>query len=198
LRSHRAVVEDPGGTRQRILDVAEELGQTRGFNGFSYNDIAQRLSITRATLHYHFASKADLGRALISRYDAAFADGLASIDRETAAPAEKLRRYVALYEDVAGNERMCLCGMFAAEIGTLPEPMQVELRAFFDANERWLTQVFEAGLSSRTIQPRGSANAQARMLLGALEGAMLVARAYADPDRFRLSSAYMLADIVAP
>ena len=56
------------GTATRILDVAERLAQVRGFNGFSYADIAAEVGITKAALHYHFASKADLGEALISRY----------------------------------------------------------------------------------------------------------------------------------
>ena len=51
-------------TAHRILDVAEELVQTRGVNGMSYADISARLGITKASLHYHFASKADLVRPL--------------------------------------------------------------------------------------------------------------------------------------
>ena len=59
-------------TATRILDVAERLAQMRGFNGFSYADIAAELRITKASLHYHFATKADLGEALIGRYAARF------------------------------------------------------------------------------------------------------------------------------
>jgi TetR/AcrR family transcriptional repressor of nem operon len=71
---------------------------------------------------------------------------------------------------------MCLCGMLAAEYATLPAPMQEGLKLFFDANERWLTAVLEDGLRTGTFQFRESANERARVLLGALEGAMLVAR----------------------
>ena len=47
-----------GRTAEQILDVAEGLVQTRGFNSFSYADIAKQLGITTASLHYHFGSKA--------------------------------------------------------------------------------------------------------------------------------------------
>ena len=70
---------DDAGTAARILDVAEQLVQVRGFNGFSYADIAAELQITKAALHYHFASKADLGEALISRYASRFAEALAGV-----------------------------------------------------------------------------------------------------------------------
>ena len=59
---------DRSDTAARILDVAERLVQLRGFNGFSYADIAAELHITKASLHYHYAGKAELGRALIERY----------------------------------------------------------------------------------------------------------------------------------
>jgi TetR/AcrR family transcriptional repressor of nem operon len=53
------------GTGAKVLDVAERLLQTRGYNGFSYADVAAELKITKASLHYHFACKAELGEALI-------------------------------------------------------------------------------------------------------------------------------------
>src|ERR1700758_2996000 len=112
-------------TSDRILEEAGQLAQQRGFNGFSYADIAAALKITKASLHYHFASKADLGRALIVRYTERFQ---AALDALEGTPANTLRSYVKLYEDVLVRDRMCLCGMFAAEYSTLPGPMRHELR----------------------------------------------------------------------
>src|SRR5271169_5629314 len=94
-----------------VLDVAEQLAQMRGYNGFSYADIASQLGVTKASLHYHFRSKADLGRALVERYHAMFDSALHAIDRSASDAGDKLRRYVSLYESVLSNERMCLCGM---------------------------------------------------------------------------------------
>ncbi len=59
---------DGADTRTAILDAAERLVQTRGFNGFSYADVSSELGLTTAALHYHFAGKAELGLALITRY----------------------------------------------------------------------------------------------------------------------------------
>ena len=68
-------------TSTRILDVAERLVQVRGFNGFSYADVAGELNITKASLHYHFAGKAELGEALIAAVRGPFRRG-AGRDRE--------------------------------------------------------------------------------------------------------------------
>jgi TetR/AcrR family transcriptional repressor of nem operon len=178
-----------------ILDVAEELAQTRGYNGFSYADIAVQLGVTKASLHYHFPSKAELGRALIERYQTAFGVALDTIDDRAKLPQEKLRQYVRLYESVLSNERMCLCGMFAAEYATLPAPMQAGLKSFFDANERWLSTVLEDGRRAGIFLFTEPANERARVLLGALEGAMLVARSYGKLRRFQVAAAYVLADL---
>jgi TetR/AcrR family transcriptional regulator, transcriptional repressor for nem operon len=181
--------------KQRILDVAEQCAQMRGFNGFSYADVAEKLLCTKASLHYHFPSKADLGRALIERYHRVFGEALETIDRQAHGVREKLRRYVGLYDSVMRNDRMCLCGMFAAEYATLPAPMQNELRLFFDANEVWLAAVLEEGRRAGELAFRGSAKQRARSVLGSLEGAMLVARAYGDGRRFQSAAKQVLADL---
>src|SRR5207248_5636263 len=93
-------------TAQRILDVAERLVQTQGFNGFSYADISAELGITKASLHYHFATKAALGSALITRYCAEFRHALEGIDISAADAREKLRRYAGLYAEVLRQHRM--------------------------------------------------------------------------------------------
>src|SRR5258708_17906651 len=111
------------GTASRILEAAERLVQVRGFNGFSYADIAAELHITKAALHYPFASKAELGEALIGGYVARFAEALAGVDTGAARAPAKLDGYARLYLEVLRHRRMCLCGMLAAEYPTLPKPM---------------------------------------------------------------------------
>ncbi|HEY2202352.1 MAG TPA: TetR/AcrR family transcriptional regulator, partial [Solirubrobacteraceae bacterium] len=133
-------------TRTRILDVAERLVQTRGFNGFSYADIAGEVGITKASLHYHFATKAELGGVLIARYSEVFALALQKISASLADAERRLRAYVQLYSDVLSDERLCLCGMVAAEYATLPARMQEAIRAFFELNEAWVAEQLELGV----------------------------------------------------
>jgi TetR/AcrR family transcriptional repressor of nem operon len=186
-----------GSTAVRILDTAERLVQTRGFNGFSYADIATKLAITKASLHYHFPTKAALGRALIARYHEAFAGALAEIDAETEEPCEKLTRYARLYAAVLSDQRMCLCGMVAAEYATLPKGMQEELRRFFTANEVWLASVISDGARAGVIRVRSAPLESARLVLSALEGAMLIARSYHSTARFELTARRLLDDLIA-
>ena len=184
-----------GGTAQRILDVAEQLVQVRGFNGFSYADVAAELSITKASLHYHYSGKAELGVALIARYAERFTERLAAIDVEAADASAKLDAYARLYADVLRGRRMCLCGMLAAEYETLPEQIRQAVIAFFDDNEAWLAGVLEQGRTDGRLRFEASAKDTARMIIGGLEGAMLVARPYSDVERFHTAATTLLTNV---
>ncbi len=187
-----------GGTADRILDLAEQLAQTRGFNGFSYADISEALGITKASLHYHFRTKAELGRSLMERYRANFTAALEAIDATGVPAADKLEPYAKLYAQVLHGERMCLCGMLAAEYSTLAPPIQDEVRRFFDLNEAWLAGVLRAGREEGGLRFTGTPEEMARVLLGGLEGAMLVARSYGDPARFDEAARRLIADLTVP
>ncbi len=188
--------DDPTiGTAERILDVAERLVQTRGFNGFSYADVAAELGVTKAGLHYHYPGKAELGEALIARYSVRFAEALGQIDDTVRGAQARLAAYAGLYAQVLSGDRMCLCGMLAAEHQTLPQPMRSAVNRFFDENEAWLMRVLAQGKSGGTLSYDGSSRDAARVVLAALEGAMLVARAYGEPARFQSAAARTLASL---
>ncbi len=182
-------------TSERILDIAERLVQTRGFNNFSYADIAKELGITTASLHYHFRGKAELGRALITRYAERFAEGLDRIDREVPDPRSKLEAYAGLYAGVLEGKRMCMCGILAAEYQTLPRPMRRAVVGFFDENQRWLADVLEQGRTDKTLVYTGSPEDVAQSILSTLEGAMLVARPYGDLARFNSTAHQLLSGL---
>jgi len=179
----------------RILDVAERLVQHRGFNGFSYADVAAELNVTKASLHYHFAGKAELGEALITRYTRRFVAALAEIQRLDLDARAALEAYAELYAEVLRGRRMCLCGMLAAEYQTLPKQMQDAVIRFFDQNEAWLESVLEQGRSKGTLRFRESAREAARLVVSALEGAMLTARPYGDVDRFQAAATVLLSSL---
>ena len=138
-----------------------------------------------------------MGKRLIERYERSFLQALAEIDRVSADARERLRRYVDIYADVLGNDRMCLCGMLAAEHATLPKPMKAELKHFFDENERWLVAVLEEGQKRASCASPGLLVKLHRLLVGSLEGAMMLARSYDDVARFKSAADRLLAGLGA-
>jgi TetR/AcrR family transcriptional repressor of nem operon len=188
---------DSADTAARILDVAERLVQSRGFNGFSYADVASELKITKASLHYHFAGKAELGKALIGRYADRFENALGEIDGQGGDAPAKLAAYARIYADVLRARRMCLCGMLAADYDTLPKPMRDAVIRFFDENEAWLTGVLEQGQEAGTLRLDGPASEAAQALVSGLEGALLIARPYGDVARFQAAATRLLTSLAS-
>ncbi len=61
------IVKGAEERRNEILDVAERLFGTKGFDGTSTTDILNEIGIARGTLYYHFKSKEDILDAMIER-----------------------------------------------------------------------------------------------------------------------------------
>lgn len=182
---------------ERILDVAQLLVQTRGYNAFSYADIAAAVGIRKASVHYHFPGKGDLGRRLVERFRETCRAALAEIDRATADPRTRLERYTALFRATLDNDRMCLCGMLASEFASLPEGVRDEVVAAFADHEAWLIGVLRAGQQARCFRADVPAEEQARTLMAGLEGATLLARLHGDTGRFQTAARGLLAALEA-
>jgi TetR/AcrR family transcriptional repressor of nem operon len=172
------------GTADRILDIAERLVQQRGFNAFSYADVAKAVGIRKASLHYHYATKADLGVALVARYREVFLDALRGIETDVDDSLERLERYGDLYGAVLRRKRMCMCGMLATDAATLPKAMRDSVAEFFAENVAWLARVLEQGRKRHELSFDGPAATMAAFFVSTLEGAMLVAHGSGSHETF--------------
>jgi TetR/AcrR family transcriptional repressor of nem operon len=187
----------PRDTKTALLDLAQELAQTRGLNAFSFQDLAQGVGIRTASVHHHFPTKADLGRALMERYRATFRAELESILERTRRAPRRLELFVELFRrTLRQGNRLCLCGMLATEYTTLPSPVQTEVRAFFDETEAWLARVLEDGRRTDSFRFEGSSASVAKTLLATLEGAMIAARTFEDEKRLVRAADWLLSSLV--
>ena len=109
----------------------------------------------------------------------------------------KLAGYAELYAAVLERQRMCLCGMLAAEHRTLPDPLQQAVCDFFTMNTAWLRKVLEEGCADGSLRCPGTSEDSASMLLGVLEGGMLIARLDGDVARFSAAADQVLAGLTA-
>ena len=182
--------------RDKILASAQRLLQQRGFNGFSYADIANEVGIRKASLHHHFPSKADLGATLIEQYSTNVNNALATISGSPLPANEKLAAYVNFYRGSLEAERMCLGGMLATEVQTLDAIMLPGLKHFFTRILEWLTVVIMEGASQQLFTLSGSATDHARILLSTLQGALLVARATGDREAFEQTTALLISGLM--
>ena len=173
-------------TRTNILDVAQDLIQRRGANGMSFQDISDAVKIRKASIHHHFASKQDLVEALVMRYRDDFGTLLSEILSSKIQARSKLQRYGALFEGTlktGKQDKSCLCGMLAAEVSSLGDGPARSVKGFMQDNVTFLTKILKEGKEDGSLAIRGSVEDAASMVLAALEGGLLVARADGGPDQ---------------
>lgn len=171
-----------GETRRLILDIAEDLLQSRGYNGFSYQHISDALGIKKAAIHYHFASKADLGVALIQRYRARAlmqAQEVADLDWYS-----QLDTYFKVFVDYLNSgSKVCPGGVLGAEFHAIPEAMQCETRSMLQEANEYLAALLENGRADGAFTFVGKAENKATTMGASLQGALQIARVTA-ADRF--------------
>ncbi|MCD5329778.1 TetR/AcrR family transcriptional regulator [Chromobacterium piscinae] len=162
-------------TRKRILDLAEELLLTRGFNGFSYQHISSALGVRNAAIHYHFPKKSDLGVALIQRYRRRFQRFIEQ-QREWDA-ARRLEAYFGLSDQYyLQHKQICPSGILSTEFQTLPDDMREEASAFIDEMRQWAVAIVRLGRDTERMAYAGTPEAVGMMLFSALQGGLQLAR----------------------
>jgi TetR/AcrR family transcriptional regulator, transcriptional repressor for nem operon len=168
---------DMSTTAERVVDVAQDLIQRHGYNGFSYDDLSRVLGIKKPSIHHHFATKAELGAVVAQRYTHHFMAMLADIHQRHATAPARLRACVALFvKTYVDDKRLCLCGMLGAEADALPDVVTAQARQFFEQVTLWLAQELDAGRRGGELAFAASSRTQALAFLSALEGAMIVGR----------------------
>jgi len=166
-------------TRSLILREAEFLIRTRGYSAFSYADLAERVAITKASVHYYFPTKEELIVVLVREYIERFVAMLARIKQEHAGPGERLRVYANLFLDGFEKGMLPLCGALSAERSALPEAMRPTIEHFFQIHLDWLHGVLDDGLAEGALRPALSTEQAALLLLSTLEGGTFVGWAMA-------------------
>lgn len=172
-------------TRTAILDLAEELLQSRSFNAFSYQDIAEAIGIRKASIHYHFPSKEDLGVALVERFRRDALDWASRLVEKNITPKEKLEAYFAVQAKVLEKGKMiCALGILGAEFNALPPRLQESYTEFLDDQQRWLTRLLTKGQAGGEFEDDEKPEDLAAYIQAGIQGGLQIARASGRPDRF--------------
>jgi len=167
-------------TRQRILDSAQRLTQTRSFHGFSFQDIADEVGVRKASLYHHFDSKDAVAVAMLKRAaDWVRAELTKTEGRE---PKERLEAYFDVFRQIYGKgKRMCPGGSFAAVFDAVSSPVQTAVHRFAKMHVDWLEDVVRDGVEQGQFtvgdqRPRDVA----AQIAAAVQGALLVGRLSSD------------------
>jgi TetR/AcrR family transcriptional repressor of nem operon len=105
--------------REQLLEHTLVLIRSRGFNGFSYRDLAELVGVKTSSIHYYFPSKDDLVLEAVREYSRRISERLAGIDSSLPV-LEQARQYLTRCARRAVRGQICLAGMLSTEILSLP------------------------------------------------------------------------------
>ena len=177
-----------GDTAGKLVGGAAQLIMRVGYNGFSYADLSERFGIRKASIHYHFPSKADLVVAVVEQARAGIRDQIAALDEGSPVALDQLRFYTGYWERCIKDQSapFCLAAVLAAELPSLPDEVAASVRGHFVDLGKWLERLLELGVEQGTVHLEASPEIEAQAFMAAVYGAMLAARAFDDPERFHV------------
>ncbi|MEP6504784.1 MAG: TetR/AcrR family transcriptional regulator [Betaproteobacteria bacterium] len=186
-------------TATQIVASARLLLATRGYNGFSYADIAEAVGISKPSIHHHFPSKAELVRRVVVGYREEALAGLNGLNAQVADPVARLQGWTHFLQTCLrdGTLPFCICAMLATEMPTIPAEVGAVVRGHFDDLSGWLAALLAEGAHAGRFTLHAAAPTEASAFMAAIHGAMISARAYGDPGLFATISDALVARLRA-
>lgn len=164
--------------KQQILDIAIELLQTKVFSALSFQDIADKLGVSKAAIHSHFRTKEILGNALLEQY--------CEMGKEIHKKSEKAGdsawdKYNAFIDEIKQilivDNKSCPMTLLQLEHDLIPESMQENVSKAYNLDIDWLEQILTQGLKDEEMVFSGSPRDQASLILASMQGALINIRA---------------------
>lgn len=191
------MLSTPATTSERILEAAADLIQSRGYNGFSYLDIAKRVGIRKASVHHHFPTKGDLGQAVVRHFMARYTKVMKSIEADHDPGLDRIMAFADIAGGMLDQRHVCPCAMLATEIASLPEPMREELHRYYGLATAWLARCIRRGKTDGGILSATDAEDAAQMVLSTIQGASIAAHCVGSRARFDAAMRHLRLSLAA-
>lgn len=179
-----------------IFEAAETLIQTRGYNAFSYRNLAAIVGIKTSSIHYYFPTKADLGKAVVKKHIDLLCDELELLlSDKNFTYLKKVEIFIEsiIEKTYRSDQKMCLGGMLASDVLTLPHAIQYEVRDFFNRLEGWLTNLLLEAIKQKEIKMElKEAKNKAMLVLAIIEGSLLLARLFQHEENLAIAKQHIL------
>ena len=183
-------------TRERIMELAEELIVTKGYNAFSYQDISSELGIKNAAIHYYFPSKANLGTSIVKNNRQRFEEMVENMHIMKFDELKQLESFLRVYAKSARENKICVIGSLGPDFNTLPETSQTELKEMTDRIVEWLSSILETGREKGIFNFKGDARSRALLVLSNMVASLQLSRIL-DKTDFKSIHQALLEDLKA-
>lgn len=173
-------------TKENIIEHALSLLMQKGYSGWSYDHIAKKVGIRKASIHYYFPSKEDLVEEALKQYIERFFASLESKTNKLPEAKEKLKLLFSFFKATceSANE-ICLCTMMASDFFTLSPGIKNALAGFYGRLNDWIKTEITADMQQRKIKSSIDPQKKADLIVNVLQGLMVTSKIITDEKPFR-------------
>jgi AcrR family transcriptional regulator len=178
-------LRDPERTRERLLQAGFREVHRSGFQSASIDTILAATNVTKGALYYHFASKEDLGHAIVEEVIAKLPRDRWLLPLHRSKDKDPINVLIGIVraiparpEDVKGG---CPLVNLAQEMSHLDEQFRKRLETIFRAWQEGIATALRRGQSQGTVRRDLVPAETAGFLIALVEGYQVLAKNAQDP-----------------
>ena len=183
--------------KEKLLDAAEEMVQSRGLNGVTFQDLADAVGLRKPSVFHHIRNKEELSSALIQRCGTKHGPQYAAVIEKDISAPEKLRQIAGIFEQGLKKGRPCLLASISSGLESLTPSASQQLRDAADASISRFAEVFAQGRREGSLSFEGSPTHAAMGFFAMMQGLQTLCRAKGDTRAFKKAASSFIDSIDA-
>ncbi len=180
-------------TREKILEVAEDLIQRVGVNAMSYHHISEAVGIRKASVHHHFPKKENLVEELLKRCNSTYGAQYQLIVDEGGAAPDKLRKLADVFLNGLKENKLCVIGSISTDKNTLQDGSCKILERSIQETVAIFAAVFREGREEKSLSYSGTDTEAAYAFFSFLVGTQIVGRSQGGIEMFSKAAEFVIA-----
>ncbi|MGD8192037.1 TetR/AcrR family transcriptional regulator [Brevibacillus ginsengisoli] len=156
--------------KSQIVDLTLRLIQKKGYVAFSYDDLAKQLGVTKASIHYHFEKKEDLGLAVCEQLQHILYNSFQTID-QLPTIEEKFNRYIEGRLSWLQENEICAITSLQSDFQSLPLSLQERLKELSQMELTFLSKMLSEAKTEGKIHHFEKLDELAVTIICCLKGA---------------------------
>jgi AcrR family transcriptional regulator len=163
-------------TREKIIELGENLIRLKGYNAFSYQDISSELGIKNAAVHYYFPSKENLGTSIVRTNIQRFEEMVENMHSRGFDEMQQLETFIKIYIKSQREQKLCIVGSLGPEYNTLNDTTKSELKRITELILSWLSDLLSKGKEKGIFSFRQDPKNKSIILLSSLVASLQLSR----------------------
>ncbi|MGP4075925.1 TetR/AcrR family transcriptional regulator [Halobacillus sp. K22] len=164
--------------RREIINTTAELIHTKGYEATKLSDILKASDIGKGQFYHYFASKRELGLAIVDHYVAMWnhelIQGVFLSPISSKEKMDKMLEWAVNYHESIPRISGCPFGNLAIEMSEHDEEFRSKINGLID---QWILNLAEV---MKDLRGEAQALQQARAIVAQIEGGILLMKSYQD------------------